>query len=221
MAKVKVKVKVKARARAMEAKGVARKVMEAKEAMEVRRVAKSMVKAKAMEVKVRARAMEVQVKARVMQVRVKAKAMEANKGMEAKDTEAKEAMEAAIVNLFRINDDPCVFIWFHASQPATVRQVVKSTTVPTTLNKEVDTAVPKVCLSRSSNRTGGANQSYVCSPTQLTTMKQSAPRRPMAPVTTRCTHLRSHIPNRIECVARAQSIMRIIINADLCVIGPA
>ena len=148
----KVRVKVKARARAMEAKGVAKKAMGAKEAMEVKRVAKAMearVKAKAMEVKVRARAMEVHLKARVMAVRVKAKAMEtqlkaramedrvkvkamedqlkakvmevkakvkameANKDMEAKDTEAKEVMEAMIVNLFRIDDDLCVLIWFY------------------------------------------------------------------------------------------------------------
>jgi hypothetical protein len=114
-AKVKAKVKVKVRARAR-----ATEVMEAK--------VKAKVKARVMEVmeakgaaKVRARAMEV---------------------MEAKGV----AKEAVIVSLFRIDDDPCVLIWFYdLSQPATVGQVVKSTIVPTTLNKEVDTVVPKVC----------------------------------------------------------------------------
>jgi hypothetical protein len=81
----------------------------------------------------------VKVKVKV-RAKVKARAMEA---MEAKGA----AKEAAIVSLFRIDDDPCVLIWFYdLSQLATVRPVVKSTIVPTTLNKEVDTVVPKVCL---------------------------------------------------------------------------
>ena len=71
---------------------------------------------------------------------------------EAKDKaramEAKAAAkEAAIVSLFRIDDDPCMLIWFYGlSQLATVRPVVKSTIAPTTLNKEADTAAPKVRL---------------------------------------------------------------------------
>ena len=57
-----------------------------------------------------------QLKAKVMEVKAKVKAMEANKDMEAKDTEVKEVkevMEGMIVNLFRIDDDLCVFIWFY------------------------------------------------------------------------------------------------------------
>jgi hypothetical protein len=62
--------------------------------------------------------------------------------------EAKAAAKAAaIVSLHRIDDDPCMLICFHDfPQLATVGPVVKSTTVPTTPNKEADTVVRKVCL---------------------------------------------------------------------------
>jgi hypothetical protein len=80
--------------------------------------------------------------------------------------EAMEAKGAVIVSLFRIDDDLCVLIWFcDLSQLAMVRPVVKSTIVPTTLNKEVDTVVPKVCTFPNCRLTvpGVANRSYLCS----------------------------------------------------------
>ena len=114
----------------MEAKEAAKEAMEAKgatmEAMEDKEAAKEAMEA-------RGATME---------------AMEDKEAMEAKGAakEAMEAKEAAIVSLFRIDDDSCVLIQFYdLSQLATVRPVVKSTIVPTTLNKEVvDTVVPKV-----------------------------------------------------------------------------
>jgi hypothetical protein len=48
---------------------------------------------------------KVKVKVKKVRAKVKARAMEA---MEAKGA----AKEAAIVSLFRIDDDPCVLIWF-------------------------------------------------------------------------------------------------------------
>ena len=70
-----------------------------------------------------------------VKVRVKAK-------VRARAMEAKEA-----ASVFHMDYDPCVLIWFYGlSQLATVRLVVKSTIAPT-INKEVDTVVPKVCLS--------------------------------------------------------------------------
>jgi hypothetical protein len=46
-------------------------------------------------------------------------------------------------------------------------------------------------------------------------MKQSATRRPTAPATTRCTLLRSHMPNRIQCVAQAQFVMYIVVYTQI------
>jgi hypothetical protein len=166
--RAKVKVKVKARAKeAMEAKVAMEAKGAAKEATEVKRAAKE-----AMEAKEAAKeAMEAK--------GVTMEAMEdkeaAKEAMEAKGA-AKEAMEAK-----------------EAAILATVRPVVKSTIVPTTLNKEVvDTVVPK-----------------------LTAMKQSATRRTTALAKTRCTILRSHTSNRINTSmenlsTRTQSKMRIV-----------
>ena len=122
----------------MAVKGVAKEAMGAKgavkEVMAVKGVAKEATGA-------RGAARE------VMEVKGAKEAM----GAKGAAKEVMEAKEAAIVSLFRIDDDSCVLISsYDLSQLATVGPVVKSTIVPTTLNKEVDTVVPKVCLPESS-----------------------------------------------------------------------
>jgi hypothetical protein len=57
------------------------------------------------------------------------------------------------VSLRCIDDNSCRLIWFYA-QLATIGPVVKSTTIPTILNKEVGTVVPKVCIPQTSDRPG-------------------------------------------------------------------
>jgi hypothetical protein len=66
---------------------------------------------------------------------------------------AKEAVIVSLRRILSIDDDPRRLTQIHDFlQLVVVGPVVKSTTIPTTLNKEAVTVEPNVCLPQTSNR---------------------------------------------------------------------